>query len=47
MIFVNEASVNVVVHIEGGLSTESVAKVQNIISRELGTEIGNIHITEK
>lgn len=47
VIFVNDASVNVVVHIEGGLSTESVAKVQNIISRELGTEIENIHITEK
>jgi len=47
VIFVNDASVNVVVHIEGGLSTDGVAKVQNIISRELGTKIENIHITEK
>lgn len=47
IIFVNDKSVNVVVKVEGGLSTEKVAKVQNIISRELGTEIENIHITEK
>lgn len=47
VIFVNDKSVNVVVKVEGGLSTEKVAKVQNIISRELGTEIENIHITEK
>lgn len=47
VIFVNESSVNVIVKIEGGLTTDSVAKIQNIISRELGTEIENIHITEK
>lgn len=47
VIFVNESSVNVIVKIEGGLETDSVAKIQNIISRELGTEIENIHITEK
>lgn len=47
IILINDKSVNVVVKVEGGLSTEKVAKVQNIISRELGTEIENIHITEK
>ena len=47
VILVNEESVNVVVSVEGGLTTDSVAKIQNIITRELGTEIENIHITEK
>ena len=47
VILVNEESVNVVVSVEGGLTTDSVAKIQNIITREIGTEIENIHITEK
>ena len=47
IILVNEDSVNVIVSITGGLTTEGVAKIQNIISREIGTEIENIHITEK
>lgn len=47
VIFENETSVNVVVNITGGLNTENVAKIQNIISRELNTKIENIHITEK
>lgn len=47
VILVNDSSVNVVVQISGGLNKEAVAKVQNIISRELNTEIDNIHITEK
>ena len=47
IILVNEDSVNVIVNITGGLNTESVAKIQNIISRELNTQIENIHITEK
>lgn len=47
VVLVNEESVNVVVSINDGLNTEDVAKIQNIISRELGTEIENIHITEK
>ena len=46
VIFVNENSVNIVVHSEGGLSTEKVSQIQNIISRELGTEIKDIHISE-
>ena len=47
VILVNDSSINVVVKIEGGLKTEAVAKIQNIISREMNCEIGNIHISEK
>ena len=47
VIFINEESVNVVVNVNDGLTTDKVAKVQNVISRELGTQIENIHITEK
>ena len=47
VIFINEKTINVVVSINGGLETKSVAQIQNIISRELNTEIENIHITER
>ena len=47
VILINDASINVVASIEGGLTTDAVAKIQNIVSRELKTEIENIHITEK
>lgn len=47
VVLVNEDSVNVVVKIGDGLNTEGVAKIQNIVSRELNTQIDNIHITEK
>lgn len=47
VIMINDQSVNIVVNIEGGLNTERVSQIQNIISRELSTEIENIHITEK
>lgn len=47
VVLVNDNSVNVVVNIQGGLNTEGVAKIQNIVSRELNAEIDNIHITEK
>ena len=47
VIFINDESVNTVVKIEGGLTTEKVAIIQNIIARELNTKIENIHITEK
>ena len=43
VILINENSVSV----EGGLDTGKVAQIQNIISREIGTEIENIHISEK
>lgn len=46
-ILINEQSVNVLVQVKDGLSTEKVSQIQNIISRELTTEIGNIHISEK
>lgn len=47
VVMVNDSSVNVIVHITNGLNTENVAKLQNIVSRELGTQIENIHISEK
>jgi hypothetical protein len=47
VILVNDGSVNVVVNVQGGLNKENIAKLQNIVSRELKVEIDNIHITEK
>ena len=47
VILVNDGSVNVVVNVQGGLNKEDVAKIQNIISREMNTEVQNIHITQK
>lgn len=47
VILVNDSSINVVVKIEGGLKTEAVAKIQNIVSREMSCDIQNIHISEK
>ena len=47
VILVNDGSVNVVVNVEGGLNTDKVAKIQNIVTREMKAEISNIHITEK
>ena len=47
LIFINEDSVNIVVHKEQKLNTEDISKIQNIITREIGTEIENIHITER
>ena len=44
VIFVNSPSVNVVVKKEN-LETEDVAQIQNIVQRELNTDIENIHIT--
>lgn len=47
VVFVNDKSVNVVVEKDGGLTTESVAQIQNIVSRELNVELNDIHIAEK
>lgn len=47
VVLVNNDSVNVVVKVEGGLTKDKVAQIQNIISRELNSEIENIHISEK
>lgn len=45
IVLVNDKSVNVVVKSQG-LNAKSVAQIHNIVSRELGTDIANIHITE-
>lgn len=47
IIFVNQESVNVVVDLDGELSKDKVAKIQNIVSREFNCEIDNIHISKK
>lgn len=44
IVFVNNPSVNVVIKAKE-LTIEQVAQVQNIVQRELKTEIENIHIT--
>ncbi len=44
IVFVNSPSVNVVIKGKD-LTTEQIAQVQNIVQRELKTEIENIHIT--
>ena len=46
VILVNNDSVNVVIKDKESLTKEKVAQIQNIVSRELGSEIQNIHITE-
>lgn len=46
VIFVNDASVSIVVEAQT-LTTEQIAQIQNIISRELKAEIENIHISNK
>lgn len=43
VIFVNTDSVSVVIEADE-LKTEEIAQIQNIISREMGSEIENIHI---
>ncbi len=46
VIFVNGDSISVIIESKE-LVQEQIAQVQNIISRELGAEINNIHITNK
>lgn len=46
IVFINSPSVNVIIKGEK-LSQEQVAQVQNIVQRELKTEIENIHISTK
>ena len=46
IIFVNDKSINVVVRADK-LEQEQVAQIQNIITREMQTEITNIHISNK
>ena len=46
VLFINNKSVNVIVK-AGNLAAEDIAQIQNIVSRELNTEISNIHIYTK
>ena len=46
VVFINESSVNVVVKADS-LSTDQVAQIQNIVSRELNTQVEDIHISCK
>ena len=47
VIFINGENINVIVRVQDGLNKENVAKLQNIVSREMKAQISNIHITEK
>lgn len=46
VILVNSTSVNVII-LADNLKTEEVAQVQNIVSREMKSDIENIHISNK
>lgn len=46
VIFVNDTSISVVVKADT-LTTEQIAQIQNIISRELKVEVSNIHISNR
>ena len=46
VILANGESVNVIIKAEN-LNTEEIAQIQNIVTRELGTNIENIHIMKK
>lgn len=46
IIFVNGNSISIIVKKEE-LQTEDIAQIQNIISRELSSELNNIHISNK
>lgn len=46
VIFVNDTSVSVVVKADK-LEQQEIAQIQNIISRELKVDVGNIHISNK
>ena len=46
VIFVNDTSVSVVVKADT-LEAQAIAQIQNIISRELKVDVGNIHISNK
>lgn len=46
VMFVNDKSVSVVVRADK-LEKEQIAQIQNIIAREMATEISNIHISNK
>jgi len=47
VIFINDKSISCVIKSNISLLTEQVAQIQNIISRELKTEIANINISNR
>lgn len=46
VIFVNDKSISVIVKVKE-LKQEQIAQIQNIISREMGAEVNDIHISNK
>ena len=46
VIFVNLESISVIIEAEE-LQTDEIAQIQNIISREMGAKVENIHIMTK
>lgn len=46
IIFVNDKSVNIIVRKEE-VKPDEIAQIQNIVTRELGVEVENIHISNK
>lgn len=46
IIFINDKSINIIVK-DDEVTPEEIAQIQNIVSRELGSDIENIHITNK
>ena len=46
IVFVNEESVNVIIRADE-LKQEEIAQIQNIVSREMQSNVENIHITNK
>lgn len=46
IIFINDKSINIIVK-DDEVTTEEIAQIQNIVSRELGSDLENIHITNK
>lgn len=46
IIFVNDTSISVIIG-KDSLSQEEIAQIQNIVSRELAVDVGNIHISVK
>lgn len=48
IVLINDKSINVVVKTESEeLKPETIAQIQNIVTREMNTDIENIHISEK
>lgn len=46
IIFINDKSINIIVK-DNEITPEEIAQIQNIVSRELDSNIENIHITNK